>query len=46
MERHSMTLKINGESYPLEVESRETLLQVLRDRLHLTGAKEGCGRGD
>jgi len=46
MERHSITLKINGESYPLEVESRETLLQVLRDRLHLTGAKEGCGRGE
>jgi carbon-monoxide dehydrogenase small subunit len=46
MERHSITLKVNGESYPLEVESRETLLQVLRDRLDLTGAKEGCGRGE
>jgi len=46
MERHSITLKVNGESYPLEVESRETLLQVLRGRLDLTGAKEGCGRGE
>lgn len=46
MERHLITLKINGESYPLEVESRETLLQVLRDRLDLTGAKEGCGGGE
>ena len=41
MERHSITLKINGESYPLEVEYRQGLLQVLRDCLHLTGAKEG-----
>ncbi|MFH1241928.1 MAG: (2Fe-2S)-binding protein [Pseudomonadota bacterium] len=46
MERHQITLKVNGETYPLEVESRETLLQVLRDRLDLTGAKEGCGRGE
>lgn len=46
MERHLITLKINGEPYPLEVESRETLLQVLRDRLDLTGAKEGCGGGE
>ncbi len=45
MERHRITLKINGESHLLEVESRETLLQVLRDRLDLTGAKEGCGVG-
>ena len=46
MERHSITLKINGEEYSLEVKSRETLLQVLRDRLDLTGAKEGCGVGE
>lgn len=46
MERHRITLKINGESHLFEVESRETLLQVLRDRLDLTGAKEGCGRGE
>ena len=46
MERHRITLKINGESHLFEVESRETVLQVLRDRLDLTGAKEGCGRGE
>ena len=46
MERHQITLDINGEAYPLEVESRETLLQVLRDRLDLTGVKEGCGGGE
>ena len=46
MEKHQIILKINGESFPLEVESRETLLQVLRDRLDLTGVKEGCGGGE
>jgi carbon-monoxide dehydrogenase small subunit len=46
MERHQITLSINGEIYPLEVESRETLLQVLRDRLDLTGVKEGCSGGE
>jgi carbon-monoxide dehydrogenase small subunit len=46
MERHLINLKINGELHRLEVESRETLLEVLRDRLDLTGAKEGCGRGE
>jgi carbon-monoxide dehydrogenase small subunit len=46
MERHLIRLKINGESHRLEVESKETLLHVLRDRLDLTGTKEGCGRGE
>ena len=46
MERHLINLKVNGELHRLEVESRETLLQVLRDRLDLTGVKEGCGRGE
>lgn len=46
MEKHQITLNINGETHCLEVESRETLLQVLRDRLDLTGAKEGCGGGE
>lgn len=39
-------LEVNGEQYQVEVEPRETLLQVLRDRLLLTGTKEGCGTGD
>jgi carbon-monoxide dehydrogenase small subunit len=46
MEKHSITLKVNGESYSMEVESRETLLQVLRERLDLTGTKEGCSHGE
>ncbi len=39
-------LTVNGDSYPLEVEPQETLLEVLRGSLHLMGTKEGCGTGD
>ena len=46
MEKHFITLRVNGEVYPVEVESRETLLQTLRERLDLTGAKEGCSYGE
>jgi xanthine dehydrogenase YagT iron-sulfur-binding subunit len=46
MERHLITLKANGETYTIEIESRETLLRLLRERLDLTGAKEGCGHGE
>jgi len=38
-------IKVNGSSYKLEVDDNETLLDVLRDRLDLTGAKNGCGYG-
>jgi carbon-monoxide dehydrogenase small subunit len=37
---------VNGERHLLEVQPQETLLEVLRERLHLTGTKEGCGVGD
>lgn len=46
MEKHLITLNVNGELYPMEVESRETLLHVLRERLDLTGTKEGCSHGE
>ena len=39
-------LAVNGEHYELEVEPQATLVEVLRERLHLTGTKEGCGIGD
>ena len=39
-------LTVNGERYELEVGPQETLVEVLRERLHLTGTKEGCGIGD
>jgi len=38
--------KINGDAVEFLCEAQETLLDVLRDRLDLTGAKEGCGTGD
>ncbi|HEX3385705.1 MAG TPA: 2Fe-2S iron-sulfur cluster-binding protein [Mucilaginibacter sp.] len=39
------TLNINGKQYPLNVDSRVTLLDVLRERLGLTGTKKGCDHG-
>jgi carbon-monoxide dehydrogenase small subunit len=39
-------LRVNGQTYPLEVEPRERLLDVVRYKLDLTGPKEGCGTGD
>ena len=40
------TLTVNGRQYSVAVEDGETLVDVLRDKLHLTGAKKGCGLGD
>lgn len=45
MERIKVALQVNGESSVLEVRPYETLLETLRDRMDLTGAKEGCGLG-
>jgi xanthine dehydrogenase YagT iron-sulfur-binding subunit len=41
----SITLSINGRDHTLSVEPRTTLLDALRDRLDLTGAKKVCDRG-
>lgn len=41
----SITLKINGTNRQLNVEPRVTLLDALRNRLDLTGAKKVCDRG-
>ena len=37
---------VNGDAVEFVCDPRETMLDVLRDRLALTGAKEGCGTGD
>ena len=37
---------INGETVEFLCESRQSLLEVLRDELYLTGAKEGCNNGN
>jgi len=40
-----ITLQVNGESHEVAVEPEESLLQVLRERLELTGPKKGCDSG-
>src|SRR5437867_12071383 len=40
-----VNLKINGKDYALDVDPRTTLLDALRERLHLTGSKKGCDHG-
>lgn len=37
--------QVNGELTELRINPGETLLEVLRERLGLTGSKEGCGEG-
>jgi len=37
---------VNGEPRTLQAHPMERLLDVLRERLHLTGTKEGCGEGE
>lgn len=41
-----VTATVNDDEVEFLCDPRETLLDVLRDRLGLTGAKEGCGTGD
>ncbi|WP_306111605.1 MULTISPECIES: (2Fe-2S)-binding protein [Roseovarius] len=41
-----VTTKINGDPTEYLCAPDETLLDVLRDRLSMTGSKEGCGTGD
>ena len=40
-----VVLTVNGRAHPLRVEPRRTLLDALREDLHLTGAKSGCNMG-
>ena len=45
IERIPITLTINGEEHRLEVEPWTSLLDLLREQLHLTGTKKGCDHG-
>jgi xanthine dehydrogenase YagT iron-sulfur-binding subunit len=40
-----VSLNVNGQSRALEVDTRTTLLDALREHLHLTGTKKGCDHG-
>lgn len=46
MAKHHVTTTINGNAVEFLCEPQQTLLDVLRDELGLTGTKEGCGTGD
>ena len=41
-----LTCTINGDEQSVLADTRDTLLDLLRDRLGLTGTKEGCGNGN
>jgi xanthine dehydrogenase YagT iron-sulfur-binding subunit len=44
-QRTHITLTINGEARDVDIDTRSTLLDVLREQLGLTGAKKGCDHG-
>jgi len=44
--KQTLRFTLNGELTEVEIEPHLTLLQVLRDKLELTGTKEGCGMGE
>jgi carbon-monoxide dehydrogenase small subunit len=46
MAKCHVTTTINGDPVEFLCETQQTLLDVLRDELHLTGSKEGCASGD
>lgn len=44
--KRDIQLRVNGRSYQVNVQDSDTLLYVLRDKLGLTGTKNGCSAGD
>jgi carbon-monoxide dehydrogenase small subunit len=46
MSRHHVSVKINGDEVDYLCDTTQSLLDVLRDELELTGTKEGCATGD
>jgi xanthine dehydrogenase YagT iron-sulfur-binding subunit len=43
---NTVTLRVNGTDRTIEIESRVTLLDALREVIGLTGTKKGCDRGE
>ncbi len=41
-----VSFKVNGRDRTIQVEPKNTLLDVIREDLRLTGSKEGCGKGE
>ena len=46
MAKQVISVTVNGEPYEVLVDSRTSLLQLLREHLGLTGTKEGCSEGE
>ena len=46
MTKHNITATINGDETEFTCSAEQTLLDVLRGELQLTGTKNGCGTGD
>jgi len=46
MEMKEIKFVLNGTAYELKVSPSTTLLEMIREDLHLTGTKEGCGQGE
>jgi aerobic carbon-monoxide dehydrogenase small subunit len=46
MAKQHVTTTVNGDGVEFLCSTEQTLLDVLRDELYLTGSKEGCGSGD
>lgn len=46
MAKNHVTFTVNGDEYEVLCETEQTLLDVLRDELQMTGTKEGCATGD
>ncbi|MDQ0023734.1 xanthine dehydrogenase YagT iron-sulfur-binding subunit [Variovorax paradoxus] len=43
--RAKLTLNVNGQAHSLDLDTRTTLLDALREHLHLGGTKKGCDHG-
>ena len=46
MKEVTISFKLNGKDYTLTVHTNTTLLQIIRDKVKLTGTKRGCDKGE
>jgi len=46
MSRHHVSTTINGDAVEFLCDTEQSLLDCIRNELHMTGTKEGCGTGD
>jgi aerobic carbon-monoxide dehydrogenase small subunit len=44
--KRELSITVNGDAYHLLVDTRRTLLEVIREEIGLTGTKNGCGAGE